>query len=324
MTTFLLRPTATVAHTVLYDEMLADAPAAVEFLETVMGRMKASKQDKPSAIEEAKIIFICEIGIRLLEQSQLDAVKEKIRECEKAIDSIPDTSDLTYSFFYKLSAAFHKSKESPADFYRSTLQYLTYTPIDTLSMDQQCEIARDLCLAAFVAEDLFTFGELIQHPVLGSLDNSEFSWMPGMLRALNIGNIAEYDKLCAAESAKINGFPIMVANQTLLRQKLSIAALIELIFQRNADERQIPFADIAEGTGLPLDQVEHLLIKALSLKLVRGVIDEVDQNVNITWAIPHALDMDQIATMKDKIGDWQEKTKGTMQFVEDESPELFT
>ena len=289
-----------------------------------MGRMKASKQDKETAIEEAKIIFNCEIGMKLLEQSQVEAVKTKMKETEKSIDSIQDTSDLTYSFFYKLSAAFQKSREQPAEFYRSTLQYLTYTPIETLNSDQQCEIARDLCLAAFVAEDLYTFGELIQHPVLSSLDNTEFSWMPGMLRALNTGKIGEYDKLCAAEAAKINGFPIMVANQTLLRQKLSIAALIELIFQRNADERQIPFAAVAAGCGLPVDQVEHLLIKALSLKLIRGVIDEVDQNIHITWVTPHALDMDQITTMKSKLGDWQEKTKGTMQFVEDESPELFT
>ena len=254
----------------------------------------------------------------------MDASKEKMKEAEKMIDACDDASDLTLSYFYKLCATFQKKKESPPEFYRSTLQYLTYTPIDTLDKNEQCEIARDLCLAAFVAETIFTFGELIQHPVLSSLDGTEFAWMPSMLKALNVGNITDYDTLCAAEAGKIGGFPIMLSNQALLRQKLSIAALIELIFQRKADQRLIPFANIASGCGVPADQVELLLIKALSLKLIRGTIDEVDQNINITWAIPHALDMAQIAVMKDNIGDWRTKTEGTMKFVEDESPELFT
>ena len=67
---------------------------------------------------------------------------------------------------------------------------------------------------------------------------------------------------------------------------------------------------------MPLNEVELLLIKALSLKLIRGTLDEVDQNVRITWAIPHALDMDQITVMKDNLAAWQNKTETTMKFVE--------
>merc|ERR1712159_724421 len=133
-----------------------------------------------------------------------------------------------------------------------------------------------------------------------------------MLTALNIGNITQYNALCEAEKVRISQYDIMLANETLLRQKLSIAALIELIFRRKADERLIPFADIAAGTGVPHDQVELLLIKALSLKLIRGTLDEVDQNVHITWAVPHALEMSQIEVMKDNLAAWRTKTEGTM------------
>lgn len=319
-----INPVKMTQFAVAASRKMSDHGAAVTFLETAMERMKLSKQDKPSAGEEAKIIFICEMAMHKLELGEMDATKEKMKEAEKMMDATEEVSDLTYSYFYKLAATFQKKKESPPEFYRSTLQYLTYTPIDTLSAEEQCEIARDLCLAAFVAETIFTFGELIQHPVLASLDGTEFSWMPAMLKSLNVGNIAAYDALCASEAGKIGGFPIMLANQALLRQKLSIAALIELIFQRKAEERLIPFAAIASGCGVPADQVELLLIKALSLKLIKGVIDEVDQNIHITWAIPHALDMAQIGVMKDHLAGWRTKTEGTMQFVEDQSPELFT
>lgn len=298
--------------------------SAISFLTEGMGRMKISKQEKESAEEEAKIMYNCEIAMHKMATNQMDETKEMMKAAQTTLDGMSEISDLTYSFFYKLAAEYHKKKETPPEYYRSTLQYLTYTPIDTLPSDQQVEIARDLCLSAIAAESLFTFGELLQHPVLKSLEGTDHEWMSTMLKALNVGNIAAFDAVLAKDSAKINAFPIMVSSQTLLREKLSIAALIELIFRRKADERLIPFTDIAEGTHVPLDRVEHLLIKALSLKLIRGVIDEVDQNVHITWAIPHALDMEQIAVMKDNLVEWQEKCTTTSQFVEDQSPELFT
>jgi len=301
-----------------------DHETAVTFLETTMGRMKPSKQEKASSEQEAKVIFSCEIAMHKLALDQVENTKELMKAEQKTLDSMSEISDLTYSHFYKLCAAYHKKRETSVEFYRSTLQYLTYTPVDTLSSEEQCEIARDICLAALAADSIFTFGELLQHPILQSLNDTEFAWMPAMLKALNVGNISAYDELCASEAAKINSFPIVIASQTLLRQKLSIAALIELIFRRKADERLIAFTDIAAGTGVPLNEVELLLIKALSLKLIRGTLDEVDQNVRITWAIPHALDMDQITVMKDNLAAWQNKTETTMKFVEDQSPELFT
>merc|ERR1711871_148773 len=127
----------------------------------------------------------------------------------------------------------------PGEFYRATLQYLTYTPIDTLSGEEQCEIARDLCLAAFSADSIFTFGELLQHPVLQSLSDASVSWMPAMLKALNIGNITAYEELWSTQAAKITAFDLMKNKEMtdLLLQKLKIAALIEPIFRRKADER---------------------------------------------------------------------------------------
>ena len=46
----------------------------------------------------------------------------------------------------------------------------------------------------------------LQHPILQSLNDTEFAWMPAMLKALNVGNISAYDELCASEAAKINSF----------------------------------------------------------------------------------------------------------------------
>lgn len=40
-------------------------------------------------------------------------------------------------------------------------------------------------------------------------------------------------------------------------------ALIESVFKRNAYDRTMSFQTIAEETRLPVDEVEHLVMKAL-------------------------------------------------------------
>lgn len=42
-------------------------------------------------------------------------------------------------------------------------------------------------------------------------------------------------------------------------------------------------------------QVELLVMKALSVGLVRGSIDEVDKRVHMTWVQPRVLDLQQVS-----------------------------
>jgi hypothetical protein len=44
-----------------------------------------------------------------------------------------------------------------------------------------------------------------------------------------------------------------------------------------------------------LPQVEMLVMKALSLGLVKGSIDEIDQKVHMTWVQPRVLDLQQVS-----------------------------
>ncbi len=61
----------------------------------------------------------------------------------------------------------------------------------------------------------------------------------------------------------MNVQPILQENYPFLRQKICLMALIESVFKRGAYDRTMSFQTIAEETRLPLDEVEHLVMKAL-------------------------------------------------------------
>lgn len=85
---------------------------------------------------------------------------------------------------------------------------------------------------------------------------------------------------------------------------------MEMTFVRPANDRAISFAEIAQKTNLDKSgkmaikilsisnfkilEVELLVVRAISLNLVKGVIDEVDEKVHMTWVQPRVLNTEQV------------------------------
>ena len=67
-----------------------------------------------------------------------------------------------------------------------------------------------------------------------------------------------------------------------------------MTFKRPATNRQMTFEEIAEEAQLPVGEVELLVMRALSLGLVKGSIDQVEAKVHMTWVQPRVLDRDQV------------------------------
>lgn len=64
-------------------------------------------------------------------------------------------------------------------------------------------------------------------------------------------------------------------------------------------------------------------MRAMSLKLVKGVMDEVDRLVHVTWVQPRVLDNQQLARLGERLGDWRERVSEAHVYVEEQTPELF-
>jgi hypothetical protein len=56
---------------------------------------------------------------------------------------------------------------------------LTYTPLESLSVEHQVALAAEVSLAAIVGEGIYSFGELLQHPVVTKLHDTPKKWLSG-------------------------------------------------------------------------------------------------------------------------------------------------
>ena len=67
-----------------------------------------------------------------------------------------------------------------------------------------------------------------------------------------------------------------------------------MAFNRPANNKQLSFNEVSLKTKLPEDEIELLVMRALSLRLVKGSIDQIDKNIFISWVQPRVLDINQV------------------------------
>ena len=100
--------------------------------------------------------------------------------------------------------------------------YLSFVSTDSLPDDFRARLAVDVSLAALLGEDIYSFGQLLQHPIVSSLHGGPFAWLHELLEAFNSGDMHRYDDLCAKYATQLNAQPALVANERRLREKITI------------------------------------------------------------------------------------------------------
>lgn len=160
--------------------------------------------------------------------------------------------------------------------------------------------AYDLSVAALVSDTIYNFGELLLHPVLDELKGTPHAWLRELLMAFNRGDLSAYDVL----AVNMDKNQLLQQHKVFLYQKISLAALTEMVFRRPPHNRSMTFATISEETKVQPNEIEHLIMKALSLGLLKGTIDQVAQIAHIHWVQPKVLDMTQIEGMRTRLREW--------------------
>jgi 26S proteasome regulatory subunit N9 len=178
--------------------------------------------------------------------------------------------------------------------------------------------AYDLSIAALVSDTIYNFGELLLHPILDSLIQDD-AWLRDLLFAFNRGDLAAFDVL----AGHISSNQLLAEHGDGLRQKIYLAALTERVFRRSPHDRAMSFRTIAEETKVRPDEIEHLIMKALSLGLLRGSIDQVDEIARINWVQPKVLDMKQIDNMRLRLQEWDSSVNNLGNWIESKGQDVW-
>eukprot|EP00511_Aplanochytrium_stocchinoi_P002334 CAMPEP_0204837244 /NCGR_PEP_ID=MMETSP1346-20131115/27316_1 /ASSEMBLY_ACC=CAM_ASM_000771 /TAXON_ID=215587 /ORGANISM="Aplanochytrium stocchinoi, Strain GSBS06" /LENGTH=377 /DNA_ID=CAMNT_0051972551 /DNA_START=301 /DNA_END=1431 /DNA_ORIENTATION=+ len=208
------------------------------------------------------------------------------------------------SSYYRVACEYYKVKGPADEFYKAAIQFLAYTSQDTLAPEQQVSLAVDISLAALVGETVYNFGEVLAQPILTVLDGKEYDWLHRLLKIFHNGDIDGYAALFQDNEKAINNQPLLKANMENLRQKIGLLCLMKLVFERPPEERNIYLDEIAEATQLESDHVEWLLMRAMSKGLIKGKIDGVERQVQISWLKPRVLDKEQLEILDNKLTEW--------------------
>ena len=151
---------------------------------------------------------------------------------------------------------------------------------------------------------------------------TKVEWLYYILQAFNAGDLLQYQELCRVHNAALRAQPALVQNEQKLSEKINILCLMEIIFSRPSEDRTIPLSVIAERTKLSIENVEHLLMKSLSVHLIEGIIDQVEGTVHVSWVQPRVLGIQQIKSLRDRLDSWTGKVHTALLSIEAETPDL--
>ncbi|KAG0560472.1 hypothetical protein M758_10G177700 [Ceratodon purpureus] len=304
---------------VIVSKQYPEKEAAIAYLEDVIEKLRASGERR---VEEPILYVKMQVASLKLQRGEQQECKKLLEEGKTTLDSMTDVDPSVHASVHWVSSQYFKSRQDFAEFYKSALLYLAYTSVETLTDDFKLDLAFDLSLAALLGDNIYNFGELLAHPIVKSLLGTSVEWLYFILQAFNAGDLTKYQELCGQYQSALTKQPALVENEKKLWEKINILCLMELIFSRPSEERTIQLSLIAEKTKLSMDEVEHLLIKSLSVHLIEGVIDQVDGTVRVSWVQPRVLGIPQITALKDRLDNWLQKVHTTLLAVEAETPDL--
>lgn len=293
-----------------FNYIITDPTNSIAILQKVVEKVK---QDNGAYVLARMEVANFKIGL-----NDINAASEIIQESQVILDSLSSVDPLIHGSFYRVCSVYHKVRAEYAPYYKNSLLYLAcINEAQDLSVEDRVERAHDLCLAALLSDKIYNFGELLMHPILDSLSSTAHSWLSDLIFAFNAGDIGKYDSL----SSQFHKQPLLTRNSVFLRQKLCLMALIELTFKSLGSGRCLGFETISQETRIPITEVEHLLMKALSLNLIKGKIDQVNQSIKVDWVQPRVLDRNQIKNLSVQLEGWHEKVGNIAKSVQQQVEE---
>lgn len=294
--------------------MSGSSPAKI-YVESKLALLTLTKEDPQPPIPSVKSV-LTKNGALLKELMVTPTTA--VASSSSATDKEKDDAAIVHSAHYEMAMKYYKIVGPPEAFYDQAMSYLNYATEADIPNAQ--ELAVDLCLAAFTGKGVYNLGQVVTTPLLQVLKGTPEQWLVDMLVACSKGQVLDFQKLTQQHADDINKQPALVHRSAAVQEKLTLLALVNLVFEKSSNERTLSFQEISDRIHTPLDQVELVIMRAFSVHLIEGIMDQVGQTVTISWVMPRVLDTSQLADLATRFGTWAGQVSKAKDYMQEQTP----
>lgn len=320
---------------------IPEVPHKIVFLSEICAEKKLRESNVSAFVNlKAQIArYWVLLASQTADKTSINSAKEAIEECSELVEGsygscshktpngcASEIHGAVKAAYYLACLEVDRLTLDYNSFYANALQFLSFESalepsffaLRSVFDHKKVEIAHDLCVAVLLGTKIYSFGEFLMHPVLCDLEKTAQKPLIEILEAFNGGNIAQFNKLAYF----VKGHLLLSAAENFLKSKLSLMALVEYAFSHASSSRNISFAAVAEATNVPLCDVEMLLMKSMSLGLIKGAINQIRSEVCIEHIQPRTLSRAQIGHLADAVVQWKVKAASALTLLTQEGEEL--
>ena len=280
-----------------YKDNIAEA---LTFLENIENKHKDFKGEEKIFIKIIK-------GFCYLDLNKMFELEEIVKSTKVDFSGKYEIEPSLYAQYYKLSTLFYEKKKDYDNFYDNAFQYLAYET--TISDQEKLDLCYKMCSAMLIGEKLYNFEELIEKDFFKLMKGSKYDWISNLILSFNSAKVDQFLSMIDQNKKNIEENEILRGKSDLLPIKIRIAALLELIFQKNKNDRILTFEEICKVCMTEEDKIEYISMKALSHGLIKGYIDQADRKLFVNWVQPKYLGKEKIGILKDRMNAWIEKAQ---------------
>lgn len=287
---------------------------ALTFLDEINNRMRLRGEEF--------FFWQCLRAECLLGLNRLHDCNDVLKEVKVSLEKLFDVDHIVYAYFYKLYALYYNKKKNYDEFYNYALQFFAYCKDEHISNEEKLHLCYKMALASLIGEKMFNFSELIEKEFFKILVNSQYEWVYNLIKSLSTGKVDQFVNMLNNYRAHFESESVLTDKKDFLDLKIRITALLDLVFQKNKNERVLSFNEIREACCCDANQVELISMKALSLGLIKGYLDQVERVLIVKWIQPKFLDAEKLELLSDRLDLWIKKTNNMLVDFEEKSSNL--
>ena len=143
------------------------------------------------------------------------------------------------------------------------MTYLAYTPLEQIPLNIQESLAVDVSIATIASSEIYNFGEVVATPILNVIHKHPIhGWLYELVNALNDGSLIDFNNIINKYKLKYESTVALVNAYDIIKQKVILLSIMNLVFNKTSNDRNITFENISTICNIEYKLVESFIFKS--------------------------------------------------------------